>query len=251
MRFFKQIALATALLAPVTLQAQTWTNWTAATCGSSGSWTGSIGTTVVTYSGACIGGQLSNGTGTDYYSPQGPYTVAGYTLPDAGNNYGFIQFEQPYSGSLTFSTPVTNPILAFISLGNPGLGVTFTFTQPGGAAQAIYVLSDDHCAGPGGVPPADPAYFSCGSYTTGSTDGGTTTNTLTGSEYSGLVELQGTFTSVNFTSATDEYWYGFTVGTNAPNVVTSVTPEPATMSLMAMGLVGLVGVGSRRMRRKA
>lgn len=243
MRILKLLAAAAILAAPAALSAQTWTTWTAGTCSPTGSWTGTDGAFTLTYTGACNGGELSNGTlvngspngNTDFFAPTNPYTQNGLTSPDVGGNDGFIQFNNPYAGALTFSSTVHNPLLAFISLGNPTQGVTLTFTTPGGGAPAFAVVSNNNCP--------TPAYWSCGSYTTSG-------NTLTGTEFSGTVELFGDFNTIDFSGTPGEYWYGFTVGINGPAAV-GTTPEPATMSLLATGLVGLAGAQWRRRRKSA
>jgi hypothetical protein len=43
--------------------------------------------------------------------------------------------------------------------------------------------------------------------------------------------------------------YGYSVMTQLDGTPASVTPEPATMSLMAMGLAGMAGAGIRRKRK--
>lgn len=215
------------------LTAQSWTNWTSNTAGCDGgsaSWCGTLSGGDVSYTGGTSGGQLSNGTGTDYYSPSGAYTQGGLLAPDAFNNYGFIQIIDPTTGAINFSTAIVNPLIAFISVGAPSTGVTFTFTNL--QADGFTVLSNNN---------TDCAFWGCGSYST-------TTNSITGNEFSGVIQLNGTYSSIDFSTTPFENWYGITVGENVP---TTATPEPGTMAMMATGLVGLMGAGIRRRRRNS
>jgi hypothetical protein len=66
-------------------------------------------------------------------------------------------------------------------------------------------------------------------------------NVVSGREGNGVVQFNGTFSSLSFTSTFENY-YGFTVGENG--VLTAV-PEPGTWVLMALGLAG-IGFAARR-----
>ena len=206
------------------LQAQTWTTWTSAT---PGVFNGMLFGSSVTYFGDYIGGQLSDGTGTDYYNPQGAYTQDGLTAPDAGNNFGFIKFDEPVRGTIHFASPVTGLYMALISVGQVGDPITYDFND------SFSVLSNNN---------TQCAFWGCGSYTTSG-------NSLTGTEFSGTIRFDGTVSDLTFTTSPDENWHGITVGADA--LATTTTPEPGTVSLMATGLVGLVGAGYRRRGRKS
>ncbi len=128
------VAIAASLqFAPSVVHAQTWTTWTSNTAGCDGglaSWCGSIGGISVTYTGNSIGGQLSN-SGTDYWSPTAAYTQGGLTAPNADGNVGFIQFDGPVTGVINFSAPVLDPFIAFISVGQGNVPVTYNFGPNG------------------------------------------------------------------------------------------------------------------------
>ncbi|MEO7455013.1 MAG: PEP-CTERM sorting domain-containing protein [Gemmatimonadaceae bacterium] len=213
-------AVVAAAAAPATASAQTWTTWTSAT---PGIFNGVLNGSSVTFTGNYVGGNLSSG-GTDYYNPSGAYTQGGLTSPNTGGNVGFIQFDSPVTGSLTFGSPVSNLYMALISVGQPGYGVTYTFDQ------AFTVLSNNNTSC---------AYWGCGSYTVAG-------NTLTGYEFSGTLQFAGTFNSLSVTTDPNENWHGMTVGADV-----TATPEPASLVLMGTGLAGIAGFATRRRNRAA
>jgi hypothetical protein len=215
-------AISLGAASPATLSAQTWTSWNSA---AGNVFNGTLLGTSVTFTGNYVGGQLTGAGGTDYFSPNGAYTQSGLTSPDAGGNYGFIQFDPPVRGQFTFGAPVTNLYLALISVGQPGYPVTYTFDH------AFTVLSNNNAAC---------AYWGCGSYSA-------TSLTLTGSEFSGTLQFAGALNELTLSTAPNENWHGVTVGADA----VSVTPEPATLWLMGSGLAGFAGMAHRRRRRAA
>lgn len=221
-----RVLLAAAALAlPSMASAQTWAYWTAANV-SNGTASGTFGSTTINYTGSFDGYQLSdlsasqnltNGNCANVYfncNGGGAYAI----LP---SNEGFIQYSGVRRGTITFGAAVVNPIIAFISVGQPGLGVTYDF-----GSNPFNVISNNNSA---------PSAFGGGSFSVSG-------NKITGNEFSGEVQLIGTYSSFSFTVDNPEYWHGMTVGAQ------SVVPEPSTYALMTAGLLAL-GVAARRRRK--
>lgn len=197
--------------------APSWIDWSSPSAG-----TLTIGSTVV---GVTLTGStpasLVNG---DYYY----YNAStGGTAP--GGTYGglapsdMLQVNYGSTFTLTFSQAITNPYVALVSVGQPNLPISYTFN---GAINSLSAAGNN--------------YWGTGS---GSFGG----STFTGLEYNGVLQLNGNYQSLTITTAADEYWHGFNVGTAA--LVTAV-PEPETFALLLAGL-GLVGTIARKRKHNA
>lgn len=202
--------------------ATTWTNWSSGTVGYyGGSASGTLGSTSVTYTGEdeCLNCYASN------WSPASTWTGGPVTSAPPGNSgiqlFGGGGDGGPVTDTLSFSSPVTNPVLAIVSLGQTGINASFNFN-----GDPTFVLL-------GGGP----------SSTWGGSGLTTTGSNVYGTEGNGLVEFIGTYSEISWTNPTYENYYTFTVGTAG-------VPEPASWSLMIMG-VGGVGAALRTRRRKA
>jgi hypothetical protein len=175
-----------------------WTTWK--------SWDGNnpgtvVGTIVidkreitVTYTGEVDFVQLQ-GNGINYYLPKSTFRCA--TVPNAprgGNIIAISGTADPHT--FTFSAPVKNPVMAIVSLGEPGLPVDYNFT----ARPKILIQGPEK-------------YFG------GGNDRLKIINkkTLEGSEGDGLVQFKGKFTSLSWTVGSGEYWNGFTLGIPPPS----------------------------------
>lgn len=192
-----------------------WTVWNCSP--KSGGATGTMGGVGVTYTGE-ISFCNSSGVGNfNYFIPTSTYTSA--TVSNAPVDGGMIAISgTPAIHTFTFDSPVTNLVLAEVSLGQPNIPVTYNFND------SFTILS----CGPNGV-------YGGGCVTQSG-------NSLIGHEGDGTIEFNGTLSSLSFTVTGSEYWNGFTIGTAS----TSPVPEPSTLLLLGTGLAGLAGAAKRR-----
>jgi len=200
---------AQAVAAPVN-----WTNWTSNAAGT-------IGSVNVTYSGELSG--LSPGYPS--WTPAATWrdgSIIDNAPPASG---GMLQLlggfgSQAVTNTITFSTPVSNPVFAIWSLGQINIPARFDFigatpTFVSGGASAEFA----------GVPIT------------------VLGNSVLGSEGNGSVVFNGTFSSLSWTNPLFENYYGFTVGINAG---TSVIPVPAAAWLFGSGLLGMFAAWRRK-----
>ena len=195
-----------------------WTNWTAGTISStSGSATGTMGSVGVSYSGEneCLNCNTSN------WSPATTWQGGPVTNAPPGNSGIQLTGGNPdVVDTLTFSTPVLNPVLAIVSLGRLESNASFIF----GPTPTFTVLGGGPSSNWGGGP-----LSSSGS-------------TVFGNEGNGLVMFNGLVSEISWTNPTSEYFYAFTVGE------VGAVPEPSTWALM---IAGFLGVGFMTYRKKS
>ena len=213
--FFLALSLGTSSASASTI----WTNWTGAQTGTPGSATGTVSGISVTYAGQLTGFAITSNSGI--WSPNSSF-IGGTvdTSPSVVNDD--LRTTGTFTGTntITFGSPVTNPVFAIWSLGAPGLSAAFHFT----------ITPTLEAGGPN-------SQFGGSSIVVNGND-------VLGNEGNGVVQFTGTFSSISWTN-TPENFYAFTVGLNGE--VTSVTPEPASLVLLGTGVAGFLA--RRRIRR--
>jgi PEP-CTERM motif len=200
-----------------------WTDWTGANAESA---EGTIGGVGVFFGGTIQFAQLAAGemfgTGadanTDYWIEGTPPAYTGNaTVDNRPPAYELVALNTTSSNVVVFEHPVTNPIMAILSMGQVGVPVSYDFDTP------FVVLGEGR------------GYWGDGTYSVLPGD------ILVGNELHGVIQFQGTVSQISWSSSA-ENWHGFTFGLEQP----SPSPEPGTLGLL---LAGLVGLGSFRRRR--
>jgi PEP-CTERM motif len=197
-----------------------WTQWGSFTTGnassSPGAASGVAGSVSVGYAG-----EIEN-LFLGYPSWQPSSTFSGGTVgnppPSSGGILQLFGGQYGLTDTVTFSRPVTDPVMAIWSLGQDGINASFQFAEPfsieSGGPSLEYSGSTITALG----------------------------NTVYGAEGNGTIQFHGTYSQISWTNPTFENWYGFTVGVSA-------VPEPATWAMMLLGFGALGFAGYRRSRK--
>jgi len=222
-----------AVSAPTPVYADTiaWANWTTGTAGNPGSASGTLaGGLTVTYSG-----QTSGLTTAPSWTPTSSFT--GGTIGNAPPSTASIALEggttpgvPPLIESITFSSPIVDPVFAIWSLGSTNTPASFDFVSKS---------AEDFTLEAGG-----PSHEFGGSSIT------VNGQIVNGVEGNGVIQFNGTFSSITFDTPNFENFYAFTVGYDQTLTPTPGVPEPATLSLFGLGLAALPVARKLMLRRR-
>lgn len=168
-----------------------WTDWKSGVAGLAGRGSGTLffnnSTINVAYTGEVRSIQTSGGTNWWTEGTPAPYT--GNEVIDSAPPASDIIIVKSagITNTLTFSAPLTDPVMAFVSVGDTDMPVGYVFDAP------FTILSEGE------------GYWGDGSLTQSG-------NTLTGAEGHGAIQFNGTFSSISWTNNAAENWHGFTIG---------------------------------------
>lgn len=179
--------------------------------------------TVTGAPGNLFGAQINGGT--NYWNPSTPYISPQVENAPPGTDIIQLSGGTSQIYTVTLSEAIKDPIMAILSLGQPGLPTTYDFDSPfdivsqgagywGGGPAALQEL-------PGDV--------------------------LLGREGHGTLQFLGTFDTFSWTVPTPETWHGFTFGIRTTEALEpNGVPEPAPLALVAIGLLGAIAARRRR-----
>jgi hypothetical protein len=213
---------------PVHADTIAWANWTTGTAGNPGSASGTLaGGITVTYSGQTTGLTTQpSWTPTSTFSggPVGNAPPSTASVALQGTAAGAV----PIMETIAFSSPVVDPVFAIWSLGQVGNTASFDFLSK--SPEPITLIS--------GGPSTE---FHGSSIVVNGQN-------VTGIEGNGVIQFDGTFTNIDFTTPNFENFYAFTVGYD--QTLTPSVPEPATLSLFGLGLAAVPVARKLIMRRR-
>ena len=152
--------------------------------------------------------------GINYFNPSGPYSSAGVTAPSSTD---IIAFYTGGSRTLTFSQPINDIYLAYVSINNNTLSFDHDFE---------IISQSDEVGGAG--------YFGAGKASKLQESNGLENSyQLIGQqgEPHGVIKFAGPISSLTWTSNT-EYWNGFTIGSTDPNL--SLTQPDSILTLTVL-----------------
>ena len=193
-----------------------------------------VGFQAITASGAP--GNLSpntqTGCGIDYWTPSTPYVSGQVSNPPPACDIVALIGGVNQTYIVTLSEAIKDPIMAVLSLGQPGVTTTYDFDSP------FDIVSQ-------GV-----GYWGGGPTALSELPG----DILSGNEGHGTIQFIGTFNTFSWVVPTPENWHGFTFGIRTTERIeptpTTPIPEPASVLLLVGGLAA-GGVRSRFARKRS
>lgn len=195
-----------------------WTDWTSIGSNSASGTMG--GVTVSVSSTTAMNGVSQTGCGTNYWTEPNAADPAytGGTVSNAPTNCEQVGLNSANTVTVTFSTAIDTLYMALLSVGQPRYTVTYDFDR-------AFVI-DSEGAGYWGNDVTD-GVMGAG-------------DTLAMQEFHGVLRFTSPVSSLTFSTAPAEYWHAFTFGTGELSV-----PEPGTLALLGLGLVGIAAMRRR------
>lgn len=194
----------------LTISNISYVSWSSAVAGPAGSATGLmisnlVGQIRVDYRGEVAApSQIGPDGGIDYWNPGTPYLST--VISNLPPTKEIIALSGVGLNTLEFSEPVVDPVLLIVSMGQPSVGVTYTFDAN------FQVLSQGAGYwGNGQLFASEP-------------------NVLLGLEGHGAIQFPGVHRSLSWQVEGAEHWHGFTVG---------IPVDPSGASPVPDGLFGM------------
>jgi hypothetical protein len=161
---------------------------------------------------------------TNYWIPSAPYMSPSVeNAPPTSDILALVGgTNQTYK--VTLSEPIKDPIMAIVSLGQPGVIVDYDFDSP------FTIVSQGN------------GYWGGNDTSLSQLPG----DVLRGTEGHGTIRFDGTFSTFSWTAPFGETWHGFTYGIRTTEAIEPTIPEPTTLVLVALSALGCVVIRSRK-----